>query len=218
MKRKVLIAILAALPATALAADCKPVVDYKVGYIAYKARPLEQTLQRMLRGTPYQVTVDGGAQSSQRAKRFAGPLSRTLDTLASQYGMHWQQDDCLLRFSVKAATSPSYATSRITVAPAASVTEVRVQDASSKSSATAWTLQADRPIHLQFADWSRAAGWTFEWRLEKSWLVPAAAQFGGTFDEALSQAVEALHAQGKPVRLILWEGNRFAEIVDVDAK
>lgn len=81
-----------------------------------------------------------------------------------------------------------------------------------------WTLQADIPIHVQFAEWARRAGWNYEWRLEKSWRVPAATSFSGTFDQALAEAVEALHAQGKPVRLILWEGNRFAEIVDVDAK
>ncbi|WP_164932029.1 toxin co-regulated pilus biosynthesis Q family protein [Janthinobacterium sp. 17J80-10] len=210
---------MAILPATVLAADCEPVADYRVGYVAYKARPLEQSLQRMLRGSPYKAIVDGGAPAAQRTKRLAGPLSRTFDSLASQFELQWQQEGCLVRFSAKAPrASTSPANSRVTITPASPVAEVRIQDSSSQSAVTAWALQAGRPIHLQFADWARTAGWTFEWRLEKSWIVPAAAQFSGSFDDALAHAVEALHAQGKPVRLILWDGNRFAEIVDVDAK
>lgn len=212
------VAVVAMLPTAVLAADCKPVADYRVGHVAYKARPLEQSLQRILRGSPYKVVVEGGPQMSARTRRIAGPLSLTLDRLAGQFGMQWQQEDCLLRYTSKEAASTPTVQSRVTITPVSPVAEVRTQDSSGRSLATSWSLQADRPIHLQFADWARAAGWTFEWRLEKSWLVPAATQFGGTFDEALAKAVEALHAQGKPVRLILWEGNRFAEIVDVDAK
>lgn len=219
MKRKVVVAIMAILPATVLAADCEPVADYKVGYVAYKARPLEQALQRMLKGSPYKAVVETGTHVPQRTKRLAGPLPRTLDSLASQFGLQWQQDGCLIRFNAKASgASAAPANPRISITSASPVAEVRIQESPSQPSAGAWTLQAGRPIHVQFADWARTAGWTFEWRLEKSWIVPAAAQFPGSFDEALSQAVEALHAQGKPVRLILWEGNRFAEIVDVDAK
>lgn len=219
MKRKVVVAIMAILPATVLAADCEPVADYKVGYVAYKARPLEQTLQRMLKGSPYKAVVESGTHSPQRTKRLAGPLPRTLDNLASQFELQWQQDGCLIRFSAKAAgASASPVNTRVTITSAPPVAEVRIQASPSASTTGPWALQAGRPIHVQFADWARTAGWTFEWRLEKSWIVPAAAQFPGSFDEALSQAVEALHAQGKPVRLILWEGNRFAEIVDVDAK
>jgi hypothetical protein len=48
--------------------------------------------------------------------------------------------------------------------------------------------------------------------------VPADASFGGTFDEALAKVVQALYDQGKGVKLILWEGNKFAEVVDVNVR
>ncbi|MBI1891898.1 MAG: TcpQ domain-containing protein [Burkholderiales bacterium] len=211
------VAAIALLPAVGSAADCKPVADYKVAYVSYKARPLANSLDHILRGTPYKGSVEGGTGASIKAKRLRGPLSVTLDKLAAQTGMQWQQEGCQVRFASKQNAWPVPVASA-SATPAISAVAVKAAEPAAKSTPAVWPLQADQPIHKQFAEWAHVAGWHFEWRLEKSWLVPAATQFTGTFDEALAKAVEALHAQGKPVRLILWEGNRFAEIVDVDAK
>ncbi|MBS1196288.1 MAG: hypothetical protein H6R18_73 [Proteobacteria bacterium] len=211
MKRVISVAALALLATTTLAADCPPVAEYRVGNISYRARPMQQSLDHLLRATPYKGVVEARAEVVVKARRLAGSLSRSLDALAVQAGTRWRQEGCVLRFSAKAADVVARP-----LAAAPRVTEVVAEAA--KPAAAVWTLRADVPIHLQFAEWARRAGWHFEWKLEKSWIVPATAQFSGTFDEVLSQAVEGLYAQGKPVRLIIWEGNRFAEIVDVDAK
>lgn len=218
MKRMLVVAAAVLLPASGFAATCKPVAEFRVGFTAYKARSPEKALERMLRGTPYKGIVEGANAAPERTRRLAGPLTLTLDRFAGQFGLSWEQDGCQLKFVPQSArqalSHPSVDVTRAAINPIS----VQAQSAPVVQGATAWALQPDTPIHLQFADWARLAGWTFEWRLQKSWLVPAATQFTGTFDEALAQAVEALHAQGKPVRLILWEGNRFAEIVDVDAR
>lgn len=214
-----------ATPSPSFVAACKPVADYTVSRVSYRARPLAQSLQHILRRSPYRAVVEGGATAPAKARRIAGPLSLTLDQLAAQAGMTWTQEGCLLRFTDKQARpatsviTPAVMLTPISAAPAVlTIVPATAQEPAATPATTSWPLQADQPIHKQFADWAHTAGWRFEWRLEKSWLVPAATQFTGTFDQALAAAVELLHAQGKPVRLILWEGNRFAEIVDVDAK
>lgn len=205
------------LTAPVLAAECKPVEHYQVGKIAYRMRTAQESLNHLLRGTPYRGEVEGGPEISLKARRIAGPLARSLDDFAARTGTRWSQEGCRIRFAVAPPAlktghaQPIPIVPQITLIPGAGTT-------AAQAVAPTWVLRPDTPIHLQFAEWARRAGWHFEWRLEKSWLVPAAAQFSGSFDEAIAQAVEGLYAQGKPVRLILWEGNRFAEIVDVDAK
>lgn len=78
---------------------------------------------------------------------------------------------------------------------------------------TSWTFGTDKAIHVQLQEWARLAGWRLEWRLEKSWMVPAPTEFHGTYDQMLEQVVGQLYAEGKPVRLVLFEGNHYAEIV-----
>lgn len=209
MKRAIILAAMALAAHSAVAAACVPAENYRVGRIAYRMRTAGETLGHILRGTPYQGVFEAKAEAQVKAKRLAGPLSRSLDALAEQTGTRWRQEGCQIRFSDRTASTAS---------PAQGNASAAKPDPGAKPAAAVWTLKADEPIHLQFAEWARQAGWHFEWRLERSWRVPAATQFTGSFDQALSEAVEGLYAQGKPVRLILWEGNRFAEIVDVDAK
>lgn len=109
------------------------------------------------------------------------------------------------------------------VAQPASVQPVVVAQPTPVASATpaapaSWTLQAGLPINSQIEKWAEQAGWSFTWKPERTWVVPADASFGGTFDEALAKVVQALYDQGKGVKLMLWEGNKFAEVVDVNVR
>lgn len=212
MKRLLILALMPLLAPPTLAANCPPVESFQVNQINYKARSAEESLHRLLRATPYQGVFETTVNSTVKARRLAGPLSKSLNLFATQTKTHWQQDGCQLRF----VDQTIGAASALPITP--KVASVTLPANSGEKTITTWTLRAESPIHVQFAEWAQRAGWHFEWKLEKSWRVPAATQFSGTFDEALAQAVEGLYAEGKPVRLILWEGNRFAEIVDVDAK
>jgi hypothetical protein len=79
-----------------------------------------------------------------------------------------------------------------------------------------WCLKRGEAIHDQLHDWARKAGWTLIWRPEFSWLTAADAQFAGDFPESLTAVIQALFAEGEPVRLVLWEANRVAEVVSHD--
>lgn len=76
-----------------------------------------------------------------------------------------------------------------------------------------WVLKAGQPIHAQLAKWAATAGWEFTWKVDKGYIPPADARFAGSFDTALEEVVKALFAEGVPVHLRVWEGNRVAEVV-----
>lgn len=78
-----------------------------------------------------------------------------------------------------------------------------------------WTLEPGMPLHLQLRAWAEKAGWQLEWKVPRSWLVPARTAFAGRFDEALEQVVMSLTNEGKPVQLNIWEGNHVAEVLEV---
>jgi hypothetical protein len=80
---------------------------------------------------------------------------------------------------------------------------------------TVWTLEAGVPLHSQLRGWAEQAGWQLEWKVPRSWIVPARTQFQGRFDEALERVVLSLTHQGKPLQLTLWEGNHVAEVSEV---
>jgi len=56
------------------------------------------------------------------------------------------------------------------------------------------------------------------WQPRVSWLVAADVAFDGTFEDALKAVIEGLFFEGKPVRLVLWQGNHLAEVVSSDAR
>lgn len=83
---------------------------------------------------------------------------------------------------------------------------------------TQWMLKAGQPIHAQLQAWALDAGWKLNWKMASSWIVPADVGFSGEFDDALERVVTALYGEGHAVRLMLWEGNKYAEVLNVDGK
>lgn len=81
-----------------------------------------------------------------------------------------------------------------------------------------WDLRAGVPVHEQLATWATQAGWQFSWQPRVSWRVAAPSRFEGSFEEAIQQVIQGLFFEGKPVRLVLWEGNHVAEVVSHDVR
>lgn len=86
-----------------------------------------------------------------------------------------------------------------------------------------WTLNANELIQHQLQRWAQETRsterpWTFEWKVDRGWIVPAGTSFTGTFDTALEQVIRNLYEQGKPLKLVIWEENNHAEVLHVDAK
>lgn len=81
-----------------------------------------------------------------------------------------------------------------------------------------WRLKAGHPIHEQIIRWAAQEGWTLQWQPKVSWLAVADTEFEGECMEAVQAVVDGLFFEGKPVRLVLWEGNRVAEVVSNDIR
>lgn len=81
-----------------------------------------------------------------------------------------------------------------------------------------WRLAGGAAVHEQLTGWARQSGWTLKWKVPVSWVAAADAEFTGDFPAALSEVIELLYAEGKPVRMKLWDGNRVAEIFSSEVK
>lgn len=81
-----------------------------------------------------------------------------------------------------------------------------------------WRLEGGKPIDAQLQAWAEASGWKLDWRLDKTWLPPADVFYEGSFDSVIEKIITGLHAEGESVRLTLWSGNRYAEVVHADVK
>lgn len=87
-----------------------------------------------------------------------------------------------------------------------------------ETNATSWVVYSGEEIHKALQRWAERAGWSFSWKPKRTWVAPTEVVLEGTFEEAIARFVTAMYEQGKPVRLILWKGNRFAEIVDDESE
>lgn len=76
-----------------------------------------------------------------------------------------------------------------------------------------WQLREGLPIHSQLQSWAEQSGWKLIWQPEFSWLAAADSTFHGDFSEAAEQVIEALFNEGQPVRIVMWQQNRVAEVV-----
>ncbi len=94
----------------------------------------------------------------------------------------------------------------------------RVEVANPAASRGSWLLQGGQPVHAQLQAWAAEAQWQLVWRPRVSWLVTADTRFEGSFTEAIEKVTLGLFHEGKPVRLVLWEGNRVAEVLSNDIR
>jgi len=74
--------------------------------------------------------------------------------------------------------------------------------------AARWQLRRGVPVHTQLQGWAASSDWTLTWQPRVSWLVAA----------DVAAVIEGLFFEGKPVRLVLWQGNHLAEVVSSDAR
>jgi len=99
---------------------------------------------------------------------------------------------------------------------ASEASEILAKPAVEEEAPSHWQLRRGLPVHTQLLTWAERSGWTLTWKPRVSWLVAADVAFVGNFEQALSEVVEGLFFEGKPIRLVMWEGNRLAEVVPSD--
>lgn len=105
------------------------------------------------------------------------------------------------------ATAPM--TEPVTPAP----DELVVASAQSSSGEEAWSLRP-APLNNQLGLWAERAGYQLVWQAENDYLVEFHASFRGTFVGALQQLFSALHKQGVPLRVTLYEENTIIKVTE----
>src|SRR5690606_1004223 len=102
--------------------------------------------------------------------------------------------------------------------PVHEITAVDIQLPKPVAPAQVWTLRAGHLVQDELKAWaeqtqSTGDAWAFSWRVDRGWVIPASAQFTGSFDQAAEAVIRSLYEQGKPVRAEIWEGNRLFEVL-----
>lgn len=75
-------------------------------------------------------------------------------------------------------------------------------------------LQRDQPIHTELQAWAKAQDWELLWYPSMSWRVLREADLSAASDvaAAVSEVIDILRDEGKPVRLKISDGNRVMEV------
>ena len=83
-----------------------------------------------------------------------------------------------------------------------------------------FVLQKDQPIHEAMQAWCKAEGWELSWYPSKSWKVFRAYEMDGSLDlvGAVSEVVDILRDEGKPIRLKISAGNRVMEVIGTEVR
>lgn len=79
--------------------------------------------------------------------------------------------------------------------------------ASAPAPAQGLHLVAGQPVGRQMKEQGAAQGWQVVWNIDHDWLAPADTTLSGTFDQAVRQAVEAMAAEGAPIRATVYTAN-----------
>ena len=93
------------------------------------------------------------------------------------------------------------------------------EPAPAKAKAPAFTLQTGQPIHEALQAWSTGADWTLNWHPTVSWKTLR----GTTYSQpdvvsAVSEVVETLRFEGKPIALRVSDGNKVMEVISTEVR
>jgi hypothetical protein len=172
---------------------CSELSSYRAQTNVASGMRLDEALKQALGGLPIRLALDYGLVRMSLASpvQAGDSVSGFLERLGKEQGVRvaYMPDQCLLL---------------VEPPPLSKATPL---------SERTWRLAAGAMIHEQLKRWARDAGWRLIWGLDTSWVVPADTVYRGTFDQAVADVIKDLYAQGKPVRLILWEKNHVAEVL-----
>jgi hypothetical protein len=81
-----------------------------------------------------------------------------------------------------------------------------------------YVLATDQPVHEGLQAWARAQDWELRWYPAISWRVIREADFSNAPDlsAAVSEVVDILRDEGKPIKLRISEGNRIMEVISTE--
>lgn len=186
------IAVAASVGAMHAKASCQDETAYQVPPTTYSKLNAKDAFERVAGGGGYTV-IDMGIRESQRlsAREVSGPLYAVLDNFASEYRVEYRIRNC----------------------------QVRLYPIGRAPNLKNYSLTAGRPIHEEISRWAAGEGWQINWTPEKSWRVFAGASIEeASAVDAVGKVVEYLRAEGKPIRLRIYAGNKVMEVESTDIR
>lgn len=95
---KYIVSLVVCLVAFQAQADvCGRLGDYQVREAVFSKLPLEVALTQLIKGTPFQVIMDGDADIKVSASSVSGELDVVLSTLGKNSGFTYTQEKCAIR-------------------------------------------------------------------------------------------------------------------------
>lgn len=84
--------------------------------------------------------------------------------------------------------------------------------------APVFVLRKGELLHTQLQAWAVASGWELLWLPDVSWKVLGDTTFAGAADvtAAVTEVINVLREEGRPVRLSIADGNKIMEVLSTD--
>lgn len=77
-----------------------------------------------------------------------------------------------------------------------------------QKSPSIWVLHSGKTIGHDLSTWGEKAGWKVIWTMSKDWVTPSTTQFHGDFQEAATEVITTLAANGAFVHAQFYVGNK----------
>lgn len=87
-----------------------------------------------------------------------------------------------------------------------------------KPAAPIFVLHKGALVHAELQAWAKASGWQLRWLPDVSWKVVGDTSFPNITDVtvAVTEVVNVLREEGRPVRLLIADGNKIMEVTSTD--
>ena len=80
-------------------------------------------------------------------------------------------------------------------------------------------LRSGEPIHTELQRWAEQGGWEFHWYPARSWKTMRDALIDkGSVVDAVSEVIDILRSEGKPVQLRISDGNAVMEVLSTEVR
>jgi hypothetical protein len=80
-------------------------------------------------------------------------------------------------------------------------------------------LRSGEPIHTELQRWAEQDGWEFHWYPARSWKTMRDALIDKTnVVDAVSEVIDILRSEGKPVQLRISDGNAVMEVLSTEVR
>jgi len=199
-------------PATA-GDHCRPVAEYAVTEINFPKIEVEAAMRLLVAGTPLQISYFAkNAKRQIGAEGVTGNLSTVLSEFADSTGISWVQKGCVILVADKPPPEDSSATDGIT--PAATINSSVVSEASlGVPPVQTWKIRRGQRFSDAMKEWCKRASCSDVFWETGELESDMPQSFSGTFDEAVSTAIETLASQGIPIRAVFYGGNGVVRIM-----